>query len=123
MSDWTPELKQEVIDAYVSKDPTPENTMDLVNDLAEDFDKTPNSIRRILSQENVYVSKGKVKAAGKDKSAAPARVSKADSINALSDAIEQAGVEADSEILGKLTGKAAIYFTSVVAQLQRKGED
>ena len=58
MSDWTDELKEEVVAAYLEREPTPENTMDIVKELAEEYDgKTPNSIRMILSKAGVYVKK------------------------------------------------------------------
>jgi len=42
------------------------------------------------------------------------RVSKEDSIAALKAAIEAKGGPIDEDILGKLTGKAAVYFASVL---------
>lgn len=117
MSDWTPELKAEVVADYTAESPTPENTLDIVNELAEKFEKTPNGIRRILCQEDVYVAKAAAKTAAKGKTAGPARVSKADAINELNAVIADAGLDPDDEITGKLTGKAAVYFATVIKSL------
>ena len=35
MSTWTDETKQEAIDMYVSEEPTPENSMEIVKSIAE----------------------------------------------------------------------------------------
>lgn len=116
MSDWTPELKQEVIDAYKAANPTSENSMEIVKELAERFEKSPNGVRLILSKAEVYKKKapgsastGTTPAAG-DK---PKRVSKSDAIAELTSAIKDAGQEPDEEILVKLTGKAAQYFSGM----------
>jgi hypothetical protein len=113
MSDWTDEEKAEVVTQYEDAKPTPETTMDIVKKLADDFDKTPNGIRMILSKANVYVTKAP--AAKADASDKPKRVSKADAIETLEAAITAAGKEVDSEITARLTGKAAVYFAELLA--------
>ena len=35
--EWTAEFKQEVMDAYLEQNPTPETTMDIVKELAQTF--------------------------------------------------------------------------------------
>ena len=116
MADWTDELKEEVVTAYKDREPTPETTMDIVKELAEEYEKTPNGIRMILSKAGAYVTKAPAaaadKAGDKDK---PKRVSKADAIEALEAAIVAAGKEVDSEITARLTGKAAVYFAGLLA--------
>lgn len=119
---WTDELKQEVIEAYEKAEPTSANSTEIVKELAERFEKTPNGVRMILTKADVYIAKGSGTAAsakassdGGDK---PKRVNKADAINSLAAAIEDAGSEVDREILDKLTGKAAMYFTSVMISMQ-----
>ena len=111
---WTDELKQEVVEAYLAQDPTPETTMDIVKELAEEYDKTPNGVRMVLSKAEVYVTKAPAAKAEKKEGSASKRVSKADAIEALEAAIEAAGKEVDTEITGRLTGKAAVYFTSLL---------
>lgn len=118
MSDWTEELRQEVVDAYVAQNPTPENTVQIMEDIQKDTGKSINAIRTILSKAKVYVCKTPVaKAKSDEASDKKPRVSKEDKINALSELLEANGVEADEAILSKLTGKAADYFTTVVQTL------
>ena len=54
-NEWTDELKQQVIEAYEALEPTPETTMDAVKEVANDFDKTANGVRMILSKDSVYL--------------------------------------------------------------------
>lgn len=116
MSDWTDELKQELITAYEDKKPTPENSAEIVVELATEFEKTPNGVRMILSKAGVYVKKdaNKSTATGPGTGNKPSRISKADAIADLTSAIQDLGQEVDAEILGKLTGKAASYFAGVI---------
>lgn len=114
---WTDELKQEVIAKYEAAGPTPENSTEIIKDIAEEIEMSPNGVRMVLVQAGVYVKKdasastAKTKAATGDK---PARVSKESAIAELREAIEAAGKEVDEDILSKLTGKAAVYFLSVL---------
>jgi hypothetical protein len=112
-TDWTDELKAEVVAAYEEREPTPENTSDILVELSEEFEKTVNGIRMILTKAGVYVKKTPAKKAAKEGSGGT-RVNKAEAIEALSATIEAEGAEVDEAILSKLTGKAAIYFTSVI---------
>lgn len=112
---WTDEKKAEVIEAYESADPTPENSMEIVKEIAEQFEESPNGVRMILTKAGVYVKK--TPAAGgtsKASTGGGTRVSKAAAVEALTAAISDAGQEVDEEILSKLTGKAAQYFTTVI---------
>lgn len=115
---WTDEKKQEVIDTYLAGEPTPANSAELCKKIADDMGESPNGVRMILMQADVYVKKADTTTKGKttpkkdgDK---PARVSKDDQIAALRAAIEEAGKPVEDEILTKLTGKAAAYFLSVL---------
>jgi len=54
---WTDELKQEVIDAYLAQDPTPETSMEIVKDIAKEFEQSANGVRMVLSRAEVYVKK------------------------------------------------------------------
>jgi hypothetical protein len=114
-SAWTDELKTQAIEKYTAAKPTGENSMDIVNEIADEMGMSPNGVRMILSKANVYVSKTPKepsKASGA-KAAGGARVSKEGAQEALKEAIEAAGKEADMEIISKLTGKAAVYFTGL----------
>lgn len=121
---WTDEQKQQVVQMYQDADPTPETSTEIIKDIAEEMDQSPNGVRMILVQAGVYVKKEATasgdKAAGKTtaKGDAPKRVSKESQIAALKSAIEARGAEIDEEILEKLTGKAAAYFVGVINSIK-----
>ena len=110
---WTDEKKAQAVKLYTEANPTPETSVEIVKEVAEALGETTNGVRMILSKAEVYVKQapGAAKAStaksGEDK---PKRVSKADSIQALSQLIESEGITPDAEILDKLTGKQAVYF-------------
>jgi len=115
---WTDEKKAEVIEAYESANPTPETSMEIVKDIADEFEESPNGVRMVLTKAGVYVKKSP--ASGGSKTGASGgsgggRVSKAAAIEALSAAISDAGQEVDEEIVSKLTGKAANYFAGIIS--------
>jgi transposase-like protein len=116
-NEWTDELKQQVIAAYEELEPTAETTMDAVKTVANDFDKTPNGVRMILSKAGVYVKK--TPAAGGSSSSGSTsgakRINKAEAIAALKQAIEDSGKEVDNDICDRLTGKAAVYITGLLS--------
>jgi hypothetical protein len=125
MSAWTPELKQTVIDRYLAESPTGDTSTEIIKDLAEEFEQSPNGVRMILVQAEVYVKKEA--AAGTSKTGttaktgdAPKRVSKESSIAALTEALREADAVVDAEIIDKLTGKAAVYFTNVLKAIAAK---
>ncbi len=118
---WTEEDKAKAVAAYKAGDPTPENSMELIKEIAEEMEQTPNGVRMVLVQAGVYVKKeaasgGTSKTTSKsgDSEKAP-RVSKESQIAALKEAIEAKGAEVDDDILSKLTGKAAAYFLKVIS--------
>lgn len=115
---WTEELKAKVIASYQAAEPTPDSSTEIIKDIAEEFEQSPNGVRMVLVQAGVYVKKevasgGAKKPAGGTDGAK--RVSKESSIAALKDAIKAKGGEVDDEILDKLTGKAAVYLASVIS--------
>jgi len=114
--EWTDELKAEVIETYEAQNPTPETSMEIVKTIAKDIEKTPNGVRMILSRGGVYVKQEVAKAStatGDGKKST--RVNKAEAIDALKKAIEAGGKEVDSDICDRLTGKAAVYITELLA--------
>lgn len=119
---WTDESKQTAIDAYLAGNPTPANSTELVKQIAEDLEESPNGVRMILTQAKVYVKKEADTAANKTATGgtkttgdkAP-RVSKESQIAELRAAIEARNAAVDDDVLNKLTGKAAAYFVSVLA--------
>jgi hypothetical protein len=118
MPEWTDELRAEVVEAYKAAKPTPENSMDIVKEIAEDFELTPNGVRSVLSKAAVYV---KIKPSGGGSgsdTAKSTRVNKADAQNMLTELIESLGKEADPDIINKLTGKAALYLVDTFKQAE-----
>lgn len=112
---WTDEQKEQAVAMYLEAEPTAENSMEVVKEIAEELGQSPNGVRMILSKAEVYIKK--VPTASESKSSnggGGTRVSKAAAIDALTAAINDAGAPIDDEILAKLTGKAAMYFTSVL---------
>ena len=116
MSTWTDETKQEAIDMYVSEEPTPENSMEIVKSIAEQLDQSPNGVRMILTKAGVYVKKNPaVKSSGGGTGGG--RVNVAAAQEELTNAISDMGQEPDAAIIGKLTGKAAKYFADLLNKL------
>ena len=119
MSTWTDELKATAKQMYLDGEPTPENSIELVKQIADELEQSPNGVRMVLSQAGVYVTKGAgsttTGTAKKTEGEGTKRVSKDSQIAELRAAIEAKGAEVDEEILSKLTGKAAAYFAKVLA--------
>lgn len=111
---WDDDKKAQVVEMYEAENPTPETSMEIVKDIADEVDESPNGVRMILSKAGVYIKKEQ--ASGTAKAAAGGtRVSKAAAQEALVAAIQDAGKEVDEEIISKLTGKAAQYFTALMS--------
>lgn len=113
---WTEDQKQAAIAQYEAGNPTPENSTELIKEIAEEMEQSPNGVRMVLVQAGVYIKKEAGAPAAKTtaKSDAPKRVSKESSIAALKAVIESKGLAVDDDVLDKLTGKAAVYFTTVL---------
>lgn len=116
---WTDEQKAQVIQMYKDAEPTPETSTEIIKDIAEETDQSPNGVRMVLVQAGVYVKKEAAAPKGGEGKTGSGegtkRVSKESQIEALKAAIEKAGKEVDEDILGKLTGKAAAYFVSILS--------
>ena len=116
---WDDDKKAQAVSMYEDAEPTPETSMEIVKDIADELEESPNGVRMILTKAGVYVKKtpasgGATKASN---GGSGGRVSKAAAIESLSAAISDAGQEVDQEILDKLTGKAAVYFTGVISAI------
>ena len=114
---WDDDKKAQAVSMYEAADPTPETSMEIVKDIADELEESPNGVRMILTKAGVYVKKAP--ASGGAKGAASSggsggRVSKAAAQEALIAAINDSGQSVDEEIISKLTGKAAQYFTTVL---------
>lgn len=116
---WNDELKQQVIKMYTDAEPTPETSTEIIKDIAEEIEASPNGVRMVLVQAQVYVKKDPgTSSSGKSTKTSSnegsKRVNKESAINDLKAAISDIGAEVNDEILSKLTGKAAIYLTQVL---------
>ena len=118
MTTWTPELKEKAIAMYTEAAPTGETSTEIIKDIAEELELSPNGVRMVLVQAGVYVKKeaaaAKPSASKSGGGEGAKRVSKDAAIADLKAAIEEKGGPIDDDILGKLTGKAAVYFLSVL---------
>ena len=110
---WTDESKAEAVELYTQENPTPETSMEIVKDIADQLGESPNGVRMILTKAGVYVKKTPA-AKSSGGSTGGTRVSKQAAQDALVAAITDAGVEVDEDVVSKLTGKAAQYFTKVL---------
>ena len=114
---WDDDKKAAVIAAYEEAEPTPENSMEIVKDLAEEYEESPNGVRMILSKAGVYVKKTPAASGSGTSSNGGSRVSKAAAQEALVAALTDVGAEIDNDIVEKLTGKAAQYFAGVIGAI------
>tara|TARA_B100000497_G_C7570347_1_gene343696 strand:- start:212 stop:652 length:441 start_codon:yes stop_codon:yes gene_type:complete len=113
---WTDESKAQAVELYEQGNPTPETSMEIVKEIAEELNESPNGVRMILTKAGVYVKKTPAaKSSASTGSAGGTRVSKAAAQEALIAAITDAGKSVDEEIISKLTGKAAQYFTTLLS--------
>jgi transposase-like protein len=115
---WTDESKAEAIAMYQEAEPTPETSMEIVKQIADELGESPNGVRMILTKAEVYIKKAPAAGSSAPKSGGGGtRVSKAAAVEALSAALSDAGQEVDEDIVNKLTGKAAQYFTNVITAI------
>lgn len=116
---WTDEKKQQAIDLYLEQNPTPENSIEIVKQVAEEIDETVNGVRMILSKAEVYVKKAATTNSGNsgESKSGGTRVSKEDAQNSLKAAITDAGQTVNEDIISKLTGKAAVYLAGVINEI------
>ena len=123
---WDDDKKAKAVELYEAEKPTAENSMEIVKQVADELGESPNGVRMILSKAGVYVKKEAAATGTKKTSTAKeggsTRVSKEEAHARLTSAIEGANGTVDSEIVSKLTGKAAIYLAEVIENAS-KGED
>ena len=112
---WTDESKEQAVEMYTAEEPTPENSMEIVQRIAEELGESPNGVRMILTKAGVYVKK--TPAVKSSSGGGGGRVNVAAAQDGLIKAISDMGEEADSAIVSKLTGKAAVYFTNLINKL------
>lgn len=123
MATWTEESRKKVVDAYLAENPTPETSTEIIKAISDETGESVNAIRMILTQQQVYVKKTPAAvtatAAKASTEGTGKRVSKEQSIAALTKKLEDLGAPIDTDIIEKLTGKAAVYFLSVVEAIQK----
>lgn len=115
---WTDESKEQAVEMYQDAEPTPETSMEIVKDIAEELGESPNGVRMILTKAGVYVRKTPA-AKSSGGSTGGGRVSVADAQEKLTSVLGDAGQDVDEAIISKLTGKAAVYFTNVIESLNK----
>jgi hypothetical protein len=122
---WTEEQKQEVIKMYTDAEPTAETSTEIIKDIAEQMEQSANGVRQILILAKVYVKKEPGAASSKPskEGAASTRVSKDTLITNLKNVIKDMGGEVNDEILDKMTGKAAEYFTNILTNATEAQDD
>jgi predicted negative regulator of RcsB-dependent stress response len=123
---WTDEKRAEIIAHYVETMETnfstdeerAKNSIPVVKDLASQYGETTNAVRGVLSAAKVYIKAAPAsKATGKGTASTGTRVNKAEAIQTLRNLIlanadnDESAV--DDDILNKLTGKAAQYFSGL----------
>lgn len=125
---WDDKKRSEVIAAYVetmekeydTDEARAAATTEVAAELAEIHGESTNGVITILNRAKVYIKKSAVK---KPKAAAAAggggaRVNKAEALKTLTDLITTINADGvDDEIIGKLTGKAALYFSGILQQV------
>ena len=111
---WTDDSKATAVAMYTDADPTPETSMEIVKDIADELNESPNGVRMILTKAGVYVKKTPATKSSGGGGGTTTRVSKAAAVEDLTAAITDSGGEVDEDIVGKLTGKAAMYFAGLL---------
>ena len=112
---WDDDKKAQAVEMYGEQDPTPETSMEIVKEIADELNESPNGVRMILTKAGVYVKKAPATWNGGGTSSGGTRVSKQAAQDALTAAITDKGLSVDEDIIAKLTGKAAQYFTGLLA--------
>ena len=113
---WTDESKEQAVEMYTAEEPTPDNSMEIVKMVAEELGESPNGVRMILTKAGVYVKKTPA-AKSSGGGTGGGRVNVAQAQDDLVKAISDAGKDADTAIISKLTGKAAVYFATLINEL------
>jgi len=119
---WNDDKKAKAVELYQEADPTPENTIEICEQIAEELEETTNGVRMILVKAGVYTKKEPGKASGASAKSTTPRVSKADQHKSLIDAVENAGQKIDEAMVGRLSGKAAAELATIINNIV-KGEE
>ena len=134
---WTDEQRDEAKELYLNAKPTPDNTTEIVKDVAETMNQTPNGVRMILNKmkdkdgNSIYIKAAAAKTPSKasgngSDSDKPKRVSKADTQEALIKALEALGFamsDDEKTMFGRMTGKAMQFFADKFTELNVEEEE
>ena len=110
---WDDDKKAQAVEMYEEQNPTPETSMEIVAEIADELGESPNGVRMILTRAGVYIKKTQANGNG-GASGGGTRVSKQAAQDALIAVINDKGLPIDEDIISKLTGKAAQYFTGLL---------
>ena len=113
---WDDAKKAKAVEMYKEREPTSANSVEIVKEIADELEESANGVRMILIKAQVYVKKDDSKTSTSSGTATKStRVSKEETHARLTAAIEDfSGKSADSDIVSKLTGKAALYFAELL---------
>ena len=112
---WDDTKKAKATEMYLAGDPSPENSMEIVKEIADSLGESPNGVRMILTKADVYIKKtAAATKASPAKEGGGARVGKDVAHARLTAALVDRGADVNDEIISKLTGKAALYFAEVL---------
>ena len=115
---WDDDKKAQAVSMYEEQEPTPETSMEIVKDIADELDESPNGVRMILTKAGVYVKKSPAtNGGGNSTGGGGGRVSKQAMQEELIAAISDAGQAVDNDIIDKLSGKAAQYLAGVITAI------
>ena len=114
---WTDEKKEQAVSLYEEQGPTPETSMEIVKEIAEELEESSNGGRMILTRAGVYIKKAPATKNGGQTANGTGRVSKQAMQDELKAAITDAGQTVDEDIISKLSGKAAQYLAGVISAI------
>ena len=115
---WDDDKKAQAVEMYTEQEPTPETSMEIVKEIADEIGESPNGVRMILTKAGVYVKKSPAASSGGGGSTnGGGRVSKQAMQEELIAAISDAGQTVDNDIIDKLSGKAAQYLAGVITAI------
>lgn len=118
-TEWTDELRAQVIADYAAAEPTPETSVEIVKEIAENTGTTPNGVMAILLRDGSYIKKSTEKK--ESTGTKGTRVNKAEAVKNLTDTINANSLSLDEDIISKLTGKAAAYINKILTEATTEG--
>ena len=89
---WDEDKKAQAVEMYEDQNPTPETSMEIVSEIADELGESPNGVRMILTKAGVYVKKAQANGNG-GASSGGTRISKQAAQDALIAAINDKGGE------------------------------